>query len=191
MALVIHKYGGTSVATLDHIRRVAMAVKLTAEKGNQVVVVVSAMSGQTDRLLGMAAEITATPDEREQDALVATGEQSCAALLAITLNSMGQKAKSFLGMQLPLVTDNLHTRAHIVDLPTTVLQQTIKEQCIPIVAGFQGVTEDGSITTLGRGGSDTTAVALAAALKADCCEIYTDVDGVYTADPNICPGPAT
>ena len=187
MALVIHKYGGTSVATLDHIRRVAMAVKLTAEKGNQVVVVVSAMSGQTDRLLGMAAEITATPDEREQDALVATGEQSCAALLAITLNSMGQKAKSFLGMQLPLVTDNLHTRAHIVDLPTTVLQQTIKEQCIPIVAGFQGVTEDGSITTLGRGGSDTTAVALAAALKADCCEIYTDVDGVYTADPNICP----
>jgi aspartate kinase len=187
MALVIHKYGGTSVATLDHIRRVAMGVKLTAEKGDQVVVVVSAMSGQTDRLLGMAAEITATPNEREQDALVATGEQSCAALLAITLNSMGQKAKSFLGMQLPLVTDNLHTRAHIVDLPTTVLQQTIEDQCIPVVAGFQGVTEDGSITTLGRGGSDTTAVALAAALKADCCEIYTDVDGVYTADPNICP----
>ncbi|MDZ4132570.1 MAG: aspartate kinase [Dethiobacteria bacterium] len=187
MALVIHKYGGTSVATLDHIRRVAMAVKLSAEKGNQVVVVVSAMSGQTDRLLGMAAEITATPNEREQDALVATGEQSCAALLAITLNSMGQKAKSFMGMQLPMVTDNLHTRAHIVDLPTTVLKQTIEEQCIPVVAGFQGVTEDGSITTLGRGGSDTTAVALAAALKADCCEIYTDVDGVYTADPNICP----
>jgi aspartate kinase len=187
MALVIHKYGGTSVATLDHIRRVAMAVKLTAENGNQVVVVVSAMSGQTDRLLGMAAEITATPNEREQDALVATGEQSCAALLAITLNSMGQKAKSFMGMQLPMVTDNLHTRAHIVDLPTTVLKQTIEEQCIPVVAGFQGVTEDGSITTLGRGGSDTTAVALAAALKADCCEIYTDVDGVYTADPNICP----
>ncbi len=187
MALVIHKYGGTSVATLDHIRRVAMCVKHTAEKGNQVVVVVSAMSGQTDRLLGMAAEITATPNEREQDALVATGEQSCAALLAITLNSMGQKAKSFMGMQLPMVTDNLHTRAHILDLPTMVLQKTIEDQCIPVVAGFQGVTEDGSITTLGRGGSDTTAVALAAALKADCCEIYTDVDGVYTADPNICP----
>jgi aspartate kinase len=187
MALIIHKYGGTSVATLDHIRRVAMSVKHTAEKGNQVVVVVSAMSGQTDRLLGMAAEITATPNEREQDALVATGEQSCAALLAITLNSMGQKAKSFMGMQLPMVTDNLHTRAHIVDLPTTILKQTIEEQCIPVVAGFQGVSEDGSITTLGRGGSDTTAVALAAALKADCCEIYTDVDGVYTADPNICP----
>jgi aspartate kinase len=187
MALIIHKYGGTSVATLDHIRRVAMSVKHTAEKGNQVVVVVSAMSGQTDRLLSMAAEITATPNEREQDALVATGEQSCAALLAITLNSMGQKAKSFMGMQLPMVTDNLHTRAHIVDLPTTILKQTIEEQCIPVVAGFQGVSEDGSITTLGRGGSDTTAVALAAALKADCCEIYTDVDGVYTADPNICP----
>ena len=187
MALVIHKYGGTSVATLDHIRRVAMDVKLTAEKGDQVVVVVSAMSGQTDRLLGMAAEITTNPNEREQDALVATGEQTCAALLAITLNSMGQKAKSLMGIQLPLVTDNLHTRAHIVDLPTTVLKQTIEEQCIPVVAGFQGVTEDGSITTLGRGGSDTTAVALAAVLKADCCQIYTDVDGVYTADPNICP----
>jgi len=128
MALIIHKYGGTSVATLDHIRRVAMSVKHTAEKGNQVVVVVSAMSGQTDRLLSMAAEITATPNEREQDALVATGEQSCAALLAITLNSMGQKAKSFMGMQLPMVTDNLHTRAHIVDLPTTILKQTIEEQ---------------------------------------------------------------
>lgn len=187
MALVIHKYGGTSVATIDHIRRVAMGVKLIAEKGNQVVVVVSAMSGQTDRLLGMAAEITANPNEREQDALVATGEQTCAALLAITLNSLGQKAKSFLGLQLPLITDNIHTRAHILDLPTMALQQTIEDLCIPVIAGFQGVTEDGSITTLGRGGSDTTAVALAAALKADCCEIYTDVDGVYTADPNICP----
>ena len=187
MALIIQKYGGTSVATVDHIQRVAMGVALTKDKGNQVVVVVSAMNGQTDQLLNMATEITANPSEREQDALVATGEQVCAALLAIALESIGYKAKSFIGLQLPLVTDNVHTRARILDLPTAVLQQTINEDIIPVVAGFQGVTEDGSITTLGRGGSDTTAVSIAAALKADRCEIYTDVDGVYTADPNICP----
>ncbi len=187
MALIIQKYGGTSVATVDHIQRVAIKVALTKDKGNQVVVVVSAMNGQTDQLLNMATEITANPSEREQDALVATGEQACAALLAIALESIGYKAKSFIGLQLPLVTDNVHTRARILDLPTAVLQQTINEDIIPVVAGFQGVTEDGSITTLGRGGSDTTAVSIAAALKADRCEIYTDVDGVYTADPNICP----
>lgn len=187
MALIIQKYGGTSVATVDHIQRVAMGVALTKDKGNQVVVVVSAMNGQTDQLLNMATAITANPSEREQDALVATGEQVCAALLAIALESIGYKAKSFIGLQLPLVTDNMHTRARILDLPTAVLQQTINEDIIPVVAGFQGVTEDGSITTLGRGGSDTTAVSIAAALKADRCEIYTDVDGVYTADPNICP----
>jgi aspartate kinase len=187
MALIIQKYGGTSVASLDHIRRIAMAIALRKEKGFQIAVVVSAMSGQTDHLLNMAAEITPNPSGREQDALIATGEQACAALLAITLESMGHRAKSFLGLQLPLITDNIHTRARILDLPTDLLNQTLEQNIIPIVAGFQGVTEDGSITTLGRGGSDTTAVALAAALKADCCEIYTDVDGVFTADPNICP----
>jgi aspartate kinase len=187
MALIIQKFGGTSVASLDHIRRIAMAIALRKEKGFQIAVVVSAMSGQTDHLLNMAAEITPNPSGREQDALVATGEQACAALLAITLESMGHRAKSFLGLQLPLVTDNVHTRARILDLPTDLLNQTLEQNIIPVVAGFQGVTDDGSITTLGRGGSDTTAVALAAALKADCCEIYTDVDGVFTADPDICP----
>ncbi len=187
MALIIQKYGGTSVATLDHIRRVAMGVALTKEKGDRIAVVVSAMSGQTDHLLSMAAEITPIPSAREQDSLLSTGEQTCAALLAITLESMGHRAKSFIGLQLPLLTDNVHTRARILDLPTDVLNQALDDNIIPVVAGFQGVTEDGSITTLGRGGSDTTAVALAAALKADRCEIYTDVDGVYTADPNICP----
>lgn len=175
------------MASLDHIRRVAMGIVLTKEKGHRIAVVVSAMSGQTDHLLGMAAEITPNPAAREQDALVATGEQASAALLAITLESMGCRAKSFTGLQLPLVTDNVHTRARILDLPTVTINRTLDQDIIPIVAGFQGVTEDGSISTLGRGGSDTTAVALAAALKADCCEIYTDVDGVFTADPNICP----
>ena len=175
------------MASLDHIRRVAMGIVLTKEKGHRIAVVVSAMSGQTDHLLGMAAEITPDPAAREQDALVATGEQASAALLAITLESMGCRAKSFTGLQLPLVTDNVHTRARILDLPTIAINRTLDQDIIPIVAGFQGVTEDGSISTLGRGGSDTTAVALAAALKADCCEIYTDVDGVFTADPNICP----
>lgn len=187
MALIIQKYGGTSIATLDHIRRVAMGVALIKEKGDRIAIVVSAMSGQTDHLLSMANEITPSPSAREQDSLLSTGEQTCAALLAITLESMGYRAKSYLGLQLPLLTDNVHTRARILDLPTEVLTRALDDNIIPVVAGFQGVTEDGSITTLGRGGSDTTAVALAAALKADRCEIYTDVDGVYTADPNICP----
>jgi aspartate kinase len=187
VALIVQKYGGSSVASIDHIRRVAMAVALTKESDNSVVVIVSAMSGQTDHLLGLAAEISANPSSREVDALIATGEQVCSALLAITLNSMHHKAESFMGLQLPLLTDSRHTRAHITDLRTDKLKQTLDRDIIPVIAGFQGVADDGSITTLGRGGSDTTAVAIAAALKADCCEIYTDVDGVYTADPNICP----
>jgi len=187
MALIVQKYGGTSVASLDHIRRVAMGIALTREKGNRIAVVVSAMSGQTDHLLNMIAEITPTPPAREQDSILSTGEQTCAALLAITLDSLGQRAKSFLGLQLPLITDSVHTKARILDLATDNITRALNDDIIPVIAGFQGITEDGNITTLGRGGSDTTAVALAAALNADRCEIYTDVDGVYTADPNICP----
>ncbi len=187
MELVVKKYGGTSVASLDHIRRVAAAITEARKQGQQVVVVVSAMSGETDRLLGLSNELTAVPSEREQDALVATGEQVCSALLAITLESMSCPAKSFTGTQLPMVTDNHHSRARILDLPTENIKNSLESGVVPVVAGFQGVSAEGNITTLGRGGSDTTAVALAAALKADYCEIYTDVDGVYTADPNICP----
>ncbi len=187
MSLIVQKYGGTSVASLDHIRRVAMGIVNTKRKGNKVAVVVSAMSGETDRLLNMASQVMVSPPGREQDALVATGEQSCAALMAITLESLGHRSKSYLGLQLPLITDEVHTKARIVDLQTEILHDAINEGVIPVIAGFQGVSNNGNITTLGRGGSDTTAVALAASLKADCCEIYTDVDGVYTADPNICP----
>lgn len=187
MALIVQKYGGTSVASLDHIRRVAESIAARKLEGNDVAVVVSAMSGQTDQLLEMAAKICNMPAGREQDALVATGEQVCAALMAITLNSIGCPAQSLMGLQLPLVTDSIHTRARILDLKTEKLKQLFNEGIVPVVAGFQGISREGSITTLGRGGSDTTAVALAAALKADCCEIYTDVDGVYTADPNVCP----
>ncbi len=187
MSLIIQKYGGSSVATTDHIRRVAMGVASSRVKGNKVAVVVSAMGGQTDQLLNLAAEITNHPPGREQDALVATGEQVCAALMAITLESLGHRAKSLMGLQLPLITDNVHTRARITEMQTENIEQVLNDDIIPVVAGFQGITEDGSISTLGRGGSDTTAVALAASLNADCCEIYSDVDGVYTADPNICP----
>ncbi len=187
MALIIRKYGGTSVASLDHIRRVAWSAASAKEKNNQVVIVVSAMGDETNRLMQLLAEITPNTTGREIDALLATGEQTCAALLAMTLESLGQKAKSFTGSQLPLLTDNIFSKARILDLPTKKLRKTLEAGFIPVIAGFQGVTEDGSITTLGRGGSDTTAVALAAALQADYCEIYTDVDGVYTADPNICP----
>lgn len=187
LALIIQKYGGTSVASLDHIRRVAESVATKKNEGNDIAVVVSAMSGQTDQLLELAGKITSMPPGREQDNLVATGEQVCAALMAITLESIGCPARSLLGLQLPLLTDSVHTRARILDLQTDRLKNLFAEGIVPIIAGFQGVNREGDITTLGRGGSDTTAVALAAALKADCCEIYTDVDGVYTADPNICP----
>jgi len=187
MATVVQKYGGTSVASLDHIRRVAKSILRTKRKGDRVAVIVSAMSGETDRLLDLSSKVMTGPPGREQDALVATGEQVCAALMAITLESLGHRAKSYMGLQLPLLTDNIHTKAHILELKSDLLQKDMDEGIVPVIAGFQGVTEDGSITTLGRGGSDTTAVAIAASLGADCCEIYTDVDGVYTADPNICP----
>lgn len=187
MALIVQKYGGTSVASLDHIRRVAMGIVSKKCQSNKVAVVVSAMNGETDRLLNLSSQVMSGPPGREQDALVSTGEQVCAALMAITIESLGHRAKSYLGLQLPLVTNNVHTKARITDIDTGVLKKDLDEGITPVIAGFQGVSEDGSITTLGRGGSDTTAVALAAMLNADCCEIYTDVDGVYTADPNICP----
>ncbi len=187
MALIVQKFGGSSLATAEHLRRVAHIIARTRNNGHSVVVVVSAMGGETDRLLNLAAEITAVQPPRELDALLSTGEQVSAALLAITLESMKIPARSYLGLQLPLRTDYNHTRARIVELPTEQLQETLTRGIIPIVAGFQGVSPGGDITTLGRGGSDTSAVALAAALQADRCEIHSDVDGVYTADPAICP----
>lgn len=187
MALIVQKFGGSSLASAEHLRRVAKIIARTKNNGHSVIAVVSAMGGETDRLLNLAAEIAAVQPERELDALLSTGEQVSAALLAITLESMKMPARSYLGLQLPLRTDDNHTRARIVELPTEQLRETLAQGIIPIVAGFQGVSPGGDITTLGRGGSDTTAVALAAVLQADRCEIHSDVDGVYTADPAICP----
>ncbi|NLA27866.1 MAG: aspartate kinase [Firmicutes bacterium] len=187
MALIVQKFGGSSLATAEHIQRVARIIAEAKNNGNRVVVVVSAMSGETDRLLNLAHEISTEGTERELDALVATGEQVSAALLAMALENLNIPARSYLGLQLPLLTDEHHTRAHILHLSTDQLKTTLKQGAVPVVAGFQGVNASGDITTLGRGGSDTTAVALAAALKADTCEIHSDVDGVYTADPAICP----
>ncbi len=187
MALIVQKYGGTSVGDLARIRNVARRVARTHQEGNDVVVTVSAMAGETDRLLRLAQEACEGPDLRECDALISTGEQVSVALLAITLNSMGVPAQSFLGPQVRIVTDNAFSKARIENVEVKKLKKALREGKIPIVAGFQGVDKEGNITTLGRGGSDTTGVALAAALKADVCEIYTDVEGVYTTDPNICP----
>ncbi|HEX15595.1 MAG TPA: aspartate kinase [Deltaproteobacteria bacterium] len=185
MALIVQKYGGTSVANLDRIRNVAHRVIRTREAGHDVVVVVSAMAGETDRLLNLAHQAAERPSEREVDVILATGEQVTSALLAIVLQDMGYKAKSYLGHQVKIVTDSVHGRARIQSVDSYRLLGDLREGIIPVVAGFQGEAEGGDITTLGRGGSDTTAVALAAALGADVCEIYTDVDGVYTTDPNI------
>jgi aspartate kinase len=187
MALVVQKYGGTSVGDLEKIRNVASRVAETKRRGNEVVVVVSAMAGETDRLHRLAQQITATPDDRELDVLVSTGEQVSIALLAITLRSMGFDAKSYLGFQIKIATDSAFGRARITGIESEKITEDLKEGRIVVVAGFQGIDESDNITTLGRGGSDTTGVAIAAALKADVCEIYTDVDGVYTTDPNICP----
>ena len=187
MALIVQKYGGSSLATPEHIHRVARTIYAAKNSGLQVVVVVSAMGGETDRLLSLSQELNAGAPERETDALLATGEQASAALTAIALENLGCRARSYLGLQLPLRTDSNHTKARILELPTTALQKDLEQGITPVVAGFQGVNERGDITTLGRGGSDTSAVALAAALNADLCEIYTDVDGVYTTDPGICP----
>lgn len=186
MALIVQKYGGTSVGTIERIRNVARRAIKTKEQGHSVIVVVSAMAGETDRLIGLAQQITDLPDEREYDVLVSTGEQVSVALLAITLHSMGNSAVSFLGHQIKIQTDSAFSKARILNIDSERVMNSLNQGNIVIVAGFQGVDEDNNITTLGRGGSDTTAVAVAAALNADVCEIYTDVDGVYTTDPNIC-----
>jgi len=187
MALIVQKYGGTSVATIERIRNVAKKVLGCYEQGNKVVVVLSAMAGQTDGLIQMAHEMTENPDPREMDVLMATGEQVSVALFAIALKSMGYEARSFLGFQVPIHTDQIYGKARINNIDTKSILEELDQNKIVTVAGFQGLDAEGNITTLGRGGSDTTAVAIAAALKADVCEILTDVNGVYTTDPNICP----
>jgi len=186
MALVVQKYGGTSMGSVERIRNVAKRVAKTYDAGNDMVVVVSAMSGETNKLVALANEVCEFPDSREYDVLVAAGEQVSIALLAMCLKAMGYKAKSYLGFQIPILTDNAYSKARIEEIDDTRMRGDLQEGTILIVAGFQGVDSQGSITTLGRGGSDTSAVAMAAALKADVCEIYTDVDGVYTTDPNLC-----
>ena len=187
MALVVQKFGGTSVGNLDRMRNVSELALRSQREGNQVVLIVSAMSGETNRLLGLAHQISPTPDMRELDSLASTGEQVSAALVAMTIHQLGGKARSFLGHQVRISTDAAYTKARIQSIEGSKLLQAVQGGSIAVVAGFQGIDPDGSITTLGRGGSDTTAVAIAAAIKADVCEIYTDVDGVYTTDPNICP----
>jgi len=187
MALIVQKYGGTSVADLDRIRNVAARVARTVAAGNQLVVVVSAMAGETNRLLELARAATSDPDERETDALASTGENVTAALTAIVLNGLRVPARSFQGHQVRIETTSAYGRARIVRIDQQRLREVVGAGQVAVVAGFQGVDPDGSITTLGRGGSDTSAVALAAALQADVCEILTDVDGVYTADPRIVP----
>jgi aspartate kinase len=186
MALVVQKYGGTSVGNLEKIANVARKVIRTKEAGNDVVVVLSAMSGETDRLIQLAQKASDEPQAREYDALISIGEQVTVTLLAIMLNGMGCPAKSFLGFQVRVLTDQAFTKARILKVETSAIQDELRKGTVVVVAGFQGVDSDNNITTLGRGGSDTSAVALAAALKADVCDIYTDVDGVYTTDPNIC-----
>jgi aspartate kinase len=184
--LVVQKYGGTSVKDIERIRNVANKAVAYKKRGMDVIVVVSAMSGETDKLINLAHEIAKFPDERELDVLISTGEQVTSALLAITLKEMGQDAISLQADQIPIVSDSSYGAARIVRIEEDNILDELKAGKIVVVPGFQGITEAGDITTLGRGGSDTTAVALAAALKADFCEIYTDVDGVYTTDPNIC-----
>ncbi len=186
MGLIVQKYGGTSVADLRRIENVARRVIKTKEDGNDVIVVLSAMAGETDRLIDLAHKVTDEPQEREYDALIATGEQITVALLSIMLNKMGCRAKSFLGFQVRILTDQAYKKARIVHIDTGVITRELERGTVVVVAGFQGIDQENNITTLGRGGSDTSAVALAAALKADVCDIYTDVDGIYTTDPNIC-----
>jgi len=186
MALVVQKYGGTSVGTTERIKNVAKRIIKTYDAGNDLIVVVSAMSGETNKLVALANEICEIPDGREYDVLVATGEQVTIGLLAMCLKSMGYKAKSYQGWQVPIITDSSCTKARIESIDDKNIRADLKEGTIVILAGFQGIDAKNNVTTLGRGGSDTSAVAIAAALNADVCEIYTDVDGVYTTDPNVC-----
>lgn len=187
MALIVQKFGGTSVADIQRIQNVANRVLKTHNQGNDVVVILSAMAGITDHLINLANEAAKTPDRRELDVLLATGEQTTAALLAMMLKGMGYRAQSLLGHQAEVITDCEYGNARILEIGTDRIRRLLADRNIVVVAGFQGADIKGNITTLGRGGSDTSAVAIAAALKADLCEIYTDVDGIYTADPNICP----
>ncbi|HEY6917480.1 MAG TPA: aspartate kinase [Allosphingosinicella sp.] len=187
MARIVMKFGGTSMAGIERIRHVASLVKREAEAGNQLAVVVSAMAGETDRLVQFCREASSLYDPREYDVVVASGEQVTSGLLAITLQGMGLNARSYMGWQLPIRTTPAHSAALIDAIDASVLEQVFSEGGIAVIPGFQGVAADGSVATLGRGGSDTSAVALAAAIKADRCDIYTDVDGVYTTDPRIVP----
>jgi len=187
MSLIVQKYGGTSVGTPERIRAVARRVARYKSLGHQIVVVVSAMSGETNRLIGLAREIMAEPDPRELDVIVSTGEQVTIGMTTLALIELGIKAKSYTGSQVKILTDDAHTKARILKIDHHNIQEDLDQGYVVVVAGFQGVDEQDNITTLGRGGSDTTGVALAAALKADECQIYTDVDGIYTTDPRVVP----
>ena len=187
MARIVMKFGGTSMAGIERIRNVAARVKREAERGNEVAVVVSAMAGETDRLVGFCREASPLYDPREYDVVVASGEQVTSGLLAMTLQQIGVRARSWLGWQMPIRTSSAHASARIEDIDTAKLLAAMKDGEVAVVPGFQGMAEDGRVSTLGRGGSDTSAVAVAAAVKADRCDIYTDVDGVYTTDPRIVP----
>jgi len=188
MALIVQKFGGTSVGNVERIQNVAQRVAKVKAAGNDVVVVVSAMAGETDRLLKLANQVSSNPEEREVDLLLSSGERVTSALLALALQEMGFKAQAFTGRQVGIITDSTHTKAKIERIVADRVREAIGEGIIPVIAGFQGINEKSDVTTLGRGGSDLTAVALAAALKAECCDIYTDVDGVYTTDPHVVPG---
>jgi len=187
MALIVQKYGGTSVGTIDRIQHVADKVMKTRQQGHDVVVVVSAMHGETDRLIQLANAITHAPDPREYDMLISTGEQVSMALLSMALNMHQCPARSFTGPRVGIMTDNIHTKARILEVKTELIKQELSQGRVVVIAGFQGANPYGDVTTLGRGGSDTTAVAIAVALEADECQIYTDVDGVYTTDPHLIP----
>lgn len=187
MALYVYKFGGTSVGTVERIKAVAEKVKKAHDAGDQIVVVVSAMSGETNRLVGLAKEMQPQPTDRELDVLLSTGEQVTIALLSMALHQLGCEARSYTGAQVRILTDSAHTKARIREIDEANMRADLDAGRVVVVAGFQGVDEHGNITTLGRGGSDTTGVALAAALKADECHIYTDVDGVYTTDPRVVP----
>ena len=185
--LIVQKYGGTSVGSIEKIKAVAERVVRTKKQGNNVVVIVSAMAGETDMLIGLANQVSPNPDEREMDLLLSSGERISAALTAMAINELGFKSMSFTGRQVGIITDESHTKAKIEKITGEQVRKSLSNGIIPVIAGFQGITETSEVTTLGRGGSDLTAVAVAAALDADLCEIYTDVEGVYTTDPNIVP----
>ena len=185
--LIVQKYGGTSVGSIEKIKAVAERVVKTKKQGNNVVVIVSAMAGETDMLISLANQVSPNPDEREMDLLLSSGERISAALTAMAINELGFKSVSFTGRQVGIITDESHTKAKIEKITGEQVRKSLSNGIIPVIAGFQGITETSEVTTLGRGGSDLTAVAVAAALDADLCEIYTDVEGVYTTDPNIVP----